>query len=248
MRVQLSHVSKTFDRTGDVLSDISLDIPTGQFVTLLGPSGCGKSTLLRILADLEAPSAGTVALDGASPRDAEATSYVFQEPRLLPWRRAAANVALPLEITGVAEPDRSRRVAAELERVGLADFARAYPDELSGGMRMRVALARALVTEPRLLLLDEPFGALDEITRQSLNDELLRLWAKDQWSTVFVTHNMFEAVYLSQRILVMGLRPGRIVGEFSVPFEYPRRDELRGDPAFGELVAKLTAALAHAHR
>jgi NitT/TauT family transport system ATP-binding protein len=244
MQIHLDDVGKRFKTTGEVLRGITLSIARGEFVTLLGPSGCGKSTLLRLIAGLEQPTSGTLAIHevhSADPR--RAVSMVFQDARLLPWRRAAANVGLPLELLRVAAAERARRIAEVLAMVGLERYARAYPQQLSGGMKMRVSLARALVTRPELLLLDEPFGALDEITRQVLNDELLRLWQQQQFTAVFVTHNLFEALYLSQRIVVLGRHPGHISYELTVPFAYPRQPELRTEPAFGRLVADLMGHL-----
>jgi len=240
MQIHLDGVGKHFKTTGEVLRDISLTIARAEFVTLLGPSGCGKSTLLRLIAGLEQPTTGTVAIHevhSANPR--RAMSVVFQDARLLPWRRAAANIGLPLELLRVPSAERAPRIAQDLAMVGLERYARAYPQQLSGGMKMRVSLARALVTSPELLLLDEPFGALDEFTRQALNDELLRLWQQQQFTAVFVTHNLFEAIYLSQRIIVLGRHPGHLSYELAVPFAYPRQAELRTQPEFGRLVADL---------
>ena len=244
MNLLLKDVSKQFDSTGVVLSAIDLTIDSGQFVTVLGPSGCGKSTLLRLLAGLEHADAGTISFDGAGSAPRESLGYVFQEPRLLSWRTAAANVRLPLEIEGVPVSEHEEKIVDALALVGLQDFAGTYPDELSGGMRMRVSVARALVTSPRLLLLDEPFGALDEITRQKLNDELMALWLTRQWTTIFVTHNVFEAVYLSQRIIVLSRKPGEIVADIEVPFLYPRRGQLRATPEFAALVGRVMEKLA----
>jgi NitT/TauT family transport system ATP-binding protein len=224
----------------EALVGIDLTIPRGQFVSLVGPSGCGKSTLLRLVAGLVAPSAGTLSVDGHDPVTARRTrqelAYVFQEATLLPWRSVAANVALPLELRGERNP---KRVAEALEMVGLSEFARALPRELSGGMRMRASIARALVTRPDLLLLDEPFGALDEITRQRLNLELLRLWEANGWTALFVTHHVQEAVFLGQRVLVMSPRPGRLIADLEIPFPSPRSEELRLDPAFARTAAEV---------
>ncbi len=215
------------------LDNVNVEVQAGEFVSIVGPSGCGKSTLLKIAAGLLVPSDGSVDIHGGS------MGYVFQFPTLLPWRTVLANVGLPLEL------HRSERnEAAELlRRVGLEGFEHAYPRELSGGMQMRAALARALVTRPDLLLLDEPFGALDAITRHRLNEELLDLWQRDHWAALFITHNVGEAVFLSQRVLVMSPRPGKIVGSYEVPFEFPRSPELRATAAFAELTGRISLRL-----
>lgn len=235
----------------EALAGVDLRVARGELVALVGPSGCGKSTLLRLVAGLLRPTAGSLEVDGLAPEAARRRggefSLVFQSPTLLPWRTVAANAALPLELRGTPPPERRTRVAAVLELVGLADFAAALPHELSGGMRMRVALARALATQPRLLLLDEPFGALDDITRQRLNEELLALRGRDAWTALFVTHNVAEAVFLSHRVVVMSPRPGRVVAEVGVPFGFPRDPDLRGEPGFARLVAEIARRLREAH-
>jgi len=201
---------------------VDLEIGEGDFLALLGPSGCGKSTLLRMIAGLAEPSAGTLA------RPAQGgIGFVFQEPTLMPWATAEANVALPLELAGTAR--RQARAAARewLRLVGLGGFEAAYPRALSGGMRMRVSIARALVTRPRLLLLDEPFAALDEITRFRLNNDLLELWQRERFTVVFVTHSVFESVYLAERIVVMAAKPGRVADEIAVRAPGPRTEEFR---------------------
>jgi NitT/TauT family transport system ATP-binding protein len=223
--------------TGHVaVADASFEISTGEFVAVVGPSGCGKSTLLRMIAGLIAPTGGQVSVGGrpaVEARQREHIGFVFQEPRLLPWRTAAQNVRLPLELKRVPRPARDGRVPDVLALVGLTrgDAAKT-PRMLSGGMRMRVSLARALITEPQLLLLDEPFGALDDILRQQLNAELVRIWMQRRPTTVFVTHNVAEAVYLSQRILVVTPSPGRIAADVRVPFDYPRDAKLRATGEF----------------
>jgi NitT/TauT family transport system ATP-binding protein len=225
------------------LLDVNLQVGRGQFTSIVGPSGCGKSTLLRLVAGLVPPSTGQLQVLGHAPaaaRRQQELAYVFQEATLLPWRSVAANVALPLELRGEAD---AARVASALDTVGLTDFAHALPRELSGGMRMRASIARALVTEPQLLLLDEPFGALDDITRGRLNLELLRLWENHRWTALFVTHNVQEAVFLSQRVLVMSSRPGRLVADVAMPWTSPRAESLRLEPAFAHLVAEVTAQL-----
>ncbi|MCB0218150.1 MAG: ABC transporter ATP-binding protein [Chrysiogenetes bacterium] len=217
------------------LDGVDFSLAPGEFVAVLGPSGCGKSTLLRIAAGLESPTDGTVEIAG----DAR-TAFVFQDPTLLPWRTVTANVGLPLELQGRAD---SEAVGAALELVGLSEFAGSYPRELSGGMRMRVSLARALVGAPRLLLLDEPFGALDDITRRRLGEELLAIWQREGWSALFVTHNVAEAAFLARRVLVMSERPGRIRASIEIPFDYPRGAELRAAPEFARVCGELSRAL-----
>jgi NitT/TauT family transport system ATP-binding protein len=220
----------------------------GEFISLVGPSGCGKSTLLRIIAGLGDVTDGLVTVNGAAPTSVQArgsTAFVFQEATLLPWRTVRANVELPLELQGVSKTTWKSVVNETLELVGLSHFDKAFPRELSGGMRMRVSIARAMVTKPTLLLMDEPFGALDEITRQRLNSDLLRL--KDVLGTtvIFVTHNVFEAVFLSSRIAVMSARPGRFVREVRVNAAYPRDGAFRGSPEFGEAVMQTVQSLEH---
>ncbi|HUY87673.1 MAG TPA: ABC transporter ATP-binding protein [Pirellulales bacterium] len=236
-------VSMTFPGGVQALGDISFTFRQGEFISLVGPSGCGKSTLLRLIAGLAKPSQGALTVAGQPPEQARRRkamlSFVFQDATLLPWRTAADNVRLPLELAGVARGEQERRIGEGLSMVGLSDFARAHPRQLSGGMRMRVSLARALVTRPELILLDEPFGALDDITRQSLNEELLGLWNKHRWTAVFVTHNISEAAFLSTRILVMSSRPGRVVADLPVPFAAPRRAELRAEAEFARFVGEV---------
>ena len=206
-------LNKYFPSGVQALRDLNLEISRGgQFVSIVGPSGCGKSTFLRLVAGLDEPTSGELRVEGHDPLG---LAFVFQDATLLPWRSVAHNITLPLELRREAAAE---RVAQTLELVGLTDFAAAYPAQLSGGMRMRVSIARALVTRPQILLLDEPFGALDEITRQRLNEELLRLWQEDHWTSLFVTHNVSEAVFLSQRVLVMSARPGRILADIPIPF------------------------------
>ncbi|MCO5132344.1 MAG: ABC transporter ATP-binding protein [Xanthobacteraceae bacterium] len=216
--IRLRGLTKAYDGRGPVLGPIDLDVRRGEFVSLLGPSGCGKSTALRIIAGVSAPTSGEVAVAGhpAAERTGRAIGFVFQEPTLMPWASARDNVRLPLTLAGEARHDADRRADAALARVGLGEFAGAFPRELSGGMKMRVSLARALVTEPDVLLLDEPFAALDEITRFRLNDDLLALWRGLGKTVVFVTHSVFESVYLSQRVVVMTARPGRIHADIRI--------------------------------
>jgi NitT/TauT family transport system ATP-binding protein len=232
-------LTKRFANGTVALGDVALDIAERQFLSLLGPSGCGKSTLLRLIAGLSEASSGSVAWSGAAP----VLSFVFQEPTLMPWATALTNVALPLRLGHVGRAEREARAAAALADVGLAGFEKAYPRELSGGMKMRVSIARALVTRPTLLLMDEPFAALDEITRFKLNNDLLQLWQRDRFTAVFVTHSVFESVFLSQRIAVMTQRPGRVLSELAVDAPYPRDPAYRTSPLYNEHCRSVSAAL-----
>ena len=244
-------VDKTFaTKQGEVvaLSGIDLDVAPGEFISLIGPSGCGKSTLLRIIADLDSPSAGSVEVFGTSAHQArldQRYGIAFQQAGLLPWRTVAGNIALPLELHGVAPAERATRVDELVALVGLGDFAQKFPDQLSGGMQQRVAIARALVEKPALLLMDEPFGALDEMTREYMQTELLRIAAETRAAVVFVTHSIPEAVYLSDRVVVMSPRPGRIAD--IVPMRLgraaDRADDLREDGAFFEMITAVREAL-----
>jgi NitT/TauT family transport system ATP-binding protein len=218
--VALRGVGKTFGSGTVALAGLDLDIRQGEFLSLLGPSGCGKSTALRIVADLSEPTSGTVTWSDPDAR--KGIGFVFQEPTLMPWATVFNNVFLPLKLAGESRAAVRARVMQTLSRVGLAEFADAYPRELSGGMRMRVSIARALVTAPRILLMDEPFAALDEITRFKLNDDLVALWRELKMTVVFVTHSVFESVYLSNRIVVMTGRPGRVSSELAI--DAPGRD------------------------
>lgn len=234
--VQIRDVRKSFGGF-EVLHGVSIPIEDGAFVVLVGPSGCGKSTLLRVVANLLAPTSGT--LNGKRSN----VAFVFQQPTLLPWRTVEKNVRLPLEIRGRLRDEDRTRVASVIETVGLSEFRRFYPNQLSGGMQMRVSLARALVNQPDLLLLDEPFAALDDITRQRLNEELLTLWQRSRFTALFVTHNVSEAVYLSHRVLVMSARPGTFLRDIPVPFPHPRPFELRAEPEFARLCGDVSASL-----
>ncbi len=229
------------------LQSIELSIQRQEFVTIVGPSGCGKSTFLRLVAGLTETSAGTLTVADVAPvvarRASNDMAFVFQDPNLLPWRTVERNVSLPLELANRNSEVRSEHVNTALQMVGLEEFRRSFPSQLSGGMRMRVSIARALVTQPRLLLMDEPFGALDEISRLRLNEEISELWRRDQWTGLFVTHNVAEAVYLSQRVLVMSARPGRLVADIAVPFPYPRLPSLRTDVRFNEKVEQVALTL-----
>jgi NitT/TauT family transport system ATP-binding protein len=218
-------VSKVFANGVKALADVSLDVQAGEFLSVLGPSGCGKSTLLRLIAGLAEPTDG--AIEWADEEGRGDLGFVFQEPTLMPWATALANVALPLKLRGVARSEREARAAEALDHVGLKGFERVWPRELSGGMKMRVSLARALVVAPNLLLMDEPFAALDEITRHRLNGDLLELWQRTGVTVVFVTHSVFESVFLSQRIVVMAARPGRVSAELTVTAPYPRNAAFR---------------------
>jgi NitT/TauT family transport system ATP-binding protein len=245
--LQLTGIKKSFTNGTIALASVDLAICPGEFVSLLGPSGCGKSTLLKIVAALATPSAGTINWP-KSPRDrtssAESTlSFVFQEPTLLPWRTAAENVRLPLMLAGVSKQEARGRAAEALEVVGLAAFADQHPRQLSGGMKMRVSIARALVTRPKILLMDEPFAALDEITRSKLNDDLLELFARQHLTVIFVTHSVYESVFLSSRIVVMSSRPGRVTSDLPVEMAYPRKEEFRTSPAYNERCRLVSAAL-----
>ncbi|WP_293905753.1 ABC transporter ATP-binding protein [Phenylobacterium sp.] len=235
----LTDVAVDYDR-GPALGPISLSIGAGEAVALVGPSGCGKSTALRLLAGLEAPTRGEVV---RAPGRGE-TAVVFQAPTLAPWLSAGANVALPLELAGMAKAEARRRADAALARVGLAGAEAARPAQLSGGMAMRVSLARALVTDPKLLLLDEPFAALDEITRRALADDVLALWAASRPAIVFVTHNVEEAVYMASRVVVLSRGPGRIAGDFAVEGPMPRPAHFRTHAGFRAVAEQVSAALA----
>ena len=252
----LQGVTKRFASGLEALAGVDLAIARGEFLSLLGPSGCGKSTLLRIVAGLSEPTGGSCRLHLAGHSEntipAGHIGFVFQDPTLMPWSTVAANVELPFRIArrgriaGRVRAAERDRVAAALQAVGLAGFERSYPHQLSGGMRMRVSIARALVTGPELLLLDEPFAALDEITRLSLNDDLLRLWEAHRPTILFVTHSVFESVYLSTRIALMAPRPGRIVADLRVNLPQPRERTLRTTPAYAAMCDTVSAALAAA--
>ena len=243
--VALKRVGKTFANGVIALERLDLDVRPGEFVSLLGPSGCGKSTALRIIAGLSEPTNGTVEAEAANDAAPRRIGFVFQEPTLMPWATVAANVRLPLKLAGL-EPSAQARVDAALARVGLSSFAQSYPRELSGGMKMRTSIARALVTEPKLLLMDEPFAALDEITRFRLNNDLLALWQSLGKTVVFVTHSVFESVYLSQRIVVMTSRPGRVFTELLIDAPYPRDERFRTSADYVGHCRQVSEALARA--
>ena len=246
LAVRLRGVTKIYDSGVTALGPFDLDVVRGEFVSLLGPSGCGKSTALRLIAGLSAPSAGSVDVSshGARQRGSHGIGFVFQEPTLMPWASVRDNVRLPLKLAHAPAGDADERIDAALEQVGLTEFASAYPRELSGGMKMRVSLARALVTDPDILLMDEPFAALDEITRFRLNNDLLSLWRNLNKTVIFVTHSVFESVYLSQRVIVMTARPGRIGAEFRITASEPRGEEFRTSAEYAAYCREVSKALA----
>ena len=242
--LSLRNVGKVWANGTVALSKVDLTIRQGEFLSLLGPSGCGKSTALRIVAGLTRPTSGEIAWNEGAMGGRE-IGFVFQEPTLMPWASVFDNVWLPLRLAGVTREAARARVTEALAGVGLSGFEQAVPSELSGGMKMRVSIARGLVVRPRLLLMDEPFAALDEITRFQLNDDLLRLWRDEGLTVVFVTHSVFESVYLSSRIAALAARPGRVFGHMDV--DAPRRDaEFRTSPAYGELTRRASAMLGDA--
>jgi NitT/TauT family transport system ATP-binding protein len=244
--VALRGIGKSFPNRVRALAGLDLAVRPGEFVALLGPSGCGKSTALRIIAGLTEPSEGVVEWDNATAASGGESrlGYVFQDPTLMPWASVFDNVALPLKLKRVRAAARIEQVETALDRVGLGAFGRAYPRELSGGMRMRVSIARALVTEPQILLMDEPFAALDEITRFKLNDDLLQTWDALRTTIIFVTHSVFESVYLANRVLVMAARPGRISTEVAIDAPYPRGRSFRTSAEYVGLCRRASEALA----
>jgi NitT/TauT family transport system ATP-binding protein len=245
--VTLTGVAKRFPNGTLAVDRVDVALEAGSFVSLLGPSGCGKSTILRMIAGLIQPSTGRIdwpglpeaSRDGAHPE----LGFVFQEPTLMPWANVADNIRLPLRVAGMSKKETEARVHEAVAMVGLDGFQHAFPRELSGGMKMRVSIARALVTRPRVLLMDEPFAALDEITRFKLNNDLLTLWQQLKWTVVFVTHSVFESVYLSNRILVMSARPGRIVDDIAIDAPYPRDDRFRVSDTYGDLCGVVSRSL-----
>ena len=239
-------VSKQFRNGTQALDGVNLVVSPGAFVSLLGPSGCGKSTLLRIIAGLVPPSSGRVQWSGEAIADS--IGFVFQEPTLMPWATVWDNVFLPLRLQGRGRGAVQARVDETIAAVGLAGFESVYPRELSGGMRMRVSIARALVTSPQLLLLDEPFAALDEMTRFKLNEDLLRLWRASDCTILFVTHSVFESVFLSSRIVIMTPRPGRVAADVAVDLPYPREEELRTTSQYSEWCRNVSRRLGEAGR
>jgi NitT/TauT family transport system ATP-binding protein len=246
LAVSLRSVTKVYDGGVMALGPLDLDVGKGEFVSLLGPSGCGKSTALRLIAGLNAPTSGTVGVSHrpGQLRAGQAIGFVFQEPTLMPWTTVAENVRLPLKLSHAPVAQANARVEQALAQVGLSEFADAFPRHLSGGMKMRVSLARALVTDPDILLMDEPFAALDEITRFRLNNDLLALWRDLRKTVVFVTHSVFESVYLSQRVVVMTARPGRIGAEFRIEAAEPRGEEFRTSADYAGYCRMVSKALA----
>jgi len=253
LAVEIRHASvvyQTADSPVHALANIDLDIHEGEFVSLIGPSGCGKTTLMRVIADLEPLSAGQVLVNGVTPHEARlarAYGYVFQAPALFPWRTVLANVTLPLQIQGRTRTDAKAIAQAHLVQVGLAGFEGKYPWQLSGGMQQRVSIARALSFEPKILMMDEPFGALDEITRDRLNEQLQQLWQRERRTVVFVTHSIAEAVYLSTKIVIMSPRPGRIVKVIDSPLPDDRHLGLRDTTDFMRVAHEVREALAEGH-
>jgi NitT/TauT family transport system ATP-binding protein len=251
--VEVSKVSLTFDTADgkvDALRDVDLQITGGEFVSFIGPSGCGKTTLLRVVADLQKPSAGSVTVNGMSAEQARLGrnyGYVFQAPALFPWRTIEANLKLPLELMGFSPTEQKQRAARYLELVNLTGFERKFPWQLSGGMQQRVSIARALSFDPELLLMDEPFGALDEIVRDHLNEQLLQLWAKTGKTVLFVTHSIPEAVFLSTRIVVMSPRPGRITDIIDCNFPRDRTLDIRETPEFMAIAQRVRSGLRAGH-
>ncbi len=246
--IEIEGLSRRFDTGFTAIDRLTLRIEPSQFVALLGPSGCGKTTLLRIIAGLDRPDRGKIHVDcgGRQPAGTcESIAYVFQDPHLMPWRSVLANVALPLELRGQGKAERLEAARHAIAQVGLADAARLYPNQLSGGMRMRVSLARALVTWPKLLLLDEPFAALDELTRQRLDEQLRALWLERRMTTLFVTHSIAEAAFLAERAIVFTPRPARIIADHAIQYITPRTARLRGEAEYAVQMRHLHEALEH---
>lgn len=241
--LELSEVEKRYDNGTLALERVNLKVGQHEFVSLLGPSGCGKSTALKMIAGLSPVTAGSIVWSDSIGDHAKDISFVFQEPTLMPWTKVFENVWLPLRLKGVSLETAKPMVDAVLEKVGLSQFAHVYPRELSGGMKMRVSIARAMITKPRLLLMDEPFAALDEMTRFKLNNDTLALWQAQQFTTIFVTHSVYESVYLSNRIIVMAARPGRMIADIAINEPYPRTDSFRNTSRYAELCVKVSQAL-----
>ena len=246
-QVELVSVSKSYGNGSLVVDGLNLTVAKGEFVTLLGSSGCGKSTVLKLISGLTPATSGTITVDGMTPQNARGTvSYIFQDSTLLPWRTVRQNVGLGLELEGINGDQRKKKAESLLDLVGLRHVAEAYPRELSGGMKMRVSIARALATSPRLLLMDEPFAALDEMTRDRMNEEIMRMREEQKWTAVFVTHSVAEAVFLSTRIVILSPMPGRIHTIVAVDLPSPRTGALRASPSFGELVLQVSRTLREA--
>ena len=247
---ELSLTFETSDGPVYALSKVNLTVHDGDFVSFIGPSGCGKTTLLRVIADLERASEGAISVNGMTPEEARlkrAYGYVFQAPALYPWRTIERNVALPLEIMGFSSAERAERIARNLDLVNLTGFEKKFPWQLSGGMQQRVSIARALAVDPKLLLMDEPFGALDEIVRDKLNQQLLELWGRTKKTVVFVTHSILEAVFLSSRIVVMSPRPGRIIDVIETNFPKNRTLDIRETPEFLQVAHRVREGLREGH-
>jgi NitT/TauT family transport system ATP-binding protein len=248
--IHFQSVGKRFSPTSaPVLEGISLSVEKGEFVSIIGPSGCGKSTLLKLVAGLSTCSQGDIQINGMIPANArEIVSFVFQDATLLPWRTAQKNVALALELEGRTRDETAATTEKLLQLVGLSHVAQHYPRQLSGGMKMRASIARALATKPRILLMDEPFAALDEMTRDRMNEELLRLRAEHHWTALFVTHSVAEAVFLSSRVIVLAPHPGRIAHDLDIDLPYPRTSEMRESKEFDDLVNRTSRLLRETHR
>jgi NitT/TauT family transport system ATP-binding protein len=240
---ELQHVHKRYDNGTLAVEDVNLVVGEHEFVSLLGPSGCGKSTALKMMAGLLPLTSGEIVWSDAARDHSKDISFVFQEPTLMPWAVVFDNVWLPLRLKGLSKVQAKPQVDEALAKVGLSQFANVYPRELSGGMKMRVSIARAMVTEPRLLLMDEPFAALDEMTRFKLNNDTLALWQAKRFSTVFVTHSVYESVYLSSRIVIMAARPGRVIADIPIDEPYPRNDAFRSTARYAELCVKVSQEL-----
>ena len=239
--LRFKNLNMVFPDGTHAVDNVSFDVRPGEFVTVVGPSGCGKSTLLRIASGLQQHTSGTCDVDRSS------IGYVFQDATLLPWRTVQRNVELNAELQGMDKATRLAKTKEAIELVNLVGHEKKYPKQLSGGMKMRCSLARSLVLQPKVFLFDAPFGALDEITRERLNDELLRLFQHEQFAGLFITHSIQEAVFLSTRVIVMSARPGRIIGDYQVPFDFPRQHDLRYEPAFAELCGRISNDLKDAH-
>ena len=242
--IAISHVNKVYSNGTVALQDMNLTIGEGEFISLVGSSGCGKSTALRLIAGLGKMNSGSIVL--CEGQEKPELAFVFQDAALMPWANVVENIRLPLKLAGVPQRDSRAAVQEAINLVGLAGFERSYPRELSGGMKMRVSIARALVTKPDIMLMDEPFGALDEMTRSKLNSDLLNLWQEKRWTIVFVTHNIYEAVYLSNRVIVMAPRPGRVVADVTIEAPYPRTEEFRTSRLCNEYCREVSARLTEA--
>lgn len=248
--IEISNLSVSFPNSkgGEpvhALKDISLSIGKGEFISLLGPSGCGKTTLLRTIADLQAPSSGSISIRGMSPRQVRLDrklGMVFQTPVLFDWRTTRRNICMPMEVIGLLKAERTKRVDETLELVGLSKFGKAYPSQLSGGMQQRVGIARALALDPEILLMDEPFSALDEFTKEKLHMDLLNIWEQTKKNILFVTHNIQEAVFLSNKVVVLSPHPGRVSAVVDIPLPHPRNLEMKGSLEFGQLVNKVRSS------